>query len=352
MAALTTAIQAPASTQKTTASQSYALAASRHAPGQNQVAKKEPENRAKKPASRPTTHKLTTTITLTQKEPTSPVFTDQTTPRLPMALNNHLATKKGKVNENSKSPIKIKSIQRHASNYMVVYLQSQTVADSLQKQANNWLPTFSTHLIIRPDTHAVLVHGIPTTFNPQNPEHLEDLIASNGDRLSSVKAVRWMNTKVIEEEQKHYSSIIILLTDRDAAHRCVKHQIWYRYNRKRTELGRQPPTRCFNCLKSGHSAAACPNPPLCPYCGDDPHAHTCSSKGKTPTKRTSCAREKKKRDVHVNLKNVLTANPTNLLHSPFDPKCEARQVPTPSDESTHTIGITTEIESNEMMINV
>lgn len=136
VAALTKAIHAPASPQKTTTSPSYSLAASKHAPRKGPTTNGEPENRAKRPTPRPAAHKLTTTITLTQKDPTAPVYTDQTTPRLLMALNNHLATKKIKVNETSKSPIEIKSIQRHASNDLVLYLESQATTDSLRKQAN------------------------------------------------------------------------------------------------------------------------------------------------------------------------------------------------------------------------
>lgn len=269
-----------------------------------------------------------------------------------MALNSHLTKSQVKLAETSKTCIEVKSIQRHMSNDMVLYLESPSIADSLRKQANVWLSAFSSRLAIKPDTYAVLVHCIPTSFNPQNPDHLEDLIASNGDRLANITAVRWMNPKVIEEEQKRYSSIIILLNDRDAAQRCVKDQLWYRFNKKRTELGRRPPTRCFNCLKTGHSAAACPSPPLCPYCADGHHAHTCSLKGKTPPKCTSCAREKMKKDTHVNIKVIFAANPTDMMHSPFDPKCAVRQTPTPTDESTHSIRITTRTDENDMMINV
>lgn len=352
VAALTKAIQKPAGPTTGTAGPSYALAASKHAPKPNQTAHTEPGTRAKKPAPKQPSTRSTTTITLTQIDPAHPVFTDQATPRLLVALNSHLAKSKVKLSETSKTCIEVKSIQRHMSNDMVLYLESPATADSLRKQVNTWLPAFSNQLAIKPDTHAVLVHGIPTTFNPQNPDHLEDLIASNGDRLANITAVRWMNPKVVEEEQKRYSSIIILLNDREAAQRCAKDQIWYRFNKKRTELGKRPPTRCFNCLKSGHPAAACPNPPLCPYCGDGHHAHTCSLKGKTPPKCTSCAREKMKRDTHVNIKGIFAANPTDMMHSPFDPKCAVRQAPTPVDESSHSLRITTRSDENDMMINV
>lgn len=207
------------------------------------------------------------------------------------------------------------------SNDITLYLESQGRADPRRKQVSVWLPTFSGQLTIKPDTHAVLVHSIPTTFNPENPEHLEDLIASNGDCLSSITAIRWMNPKVIEEEQERYSSIIILLSDSEAALRCIKDQVWYRFNKKRTKLGKRPPTLCYNCLKGGHAAASCPTPPLRLYCGDSHHAHTGRNKRKTPPKCTLRAMKNMKHDVQVKIKGIFAANPIDMLHSPFDPKC-------------------------------
>lgn len=298
------------------------------------------------------TFRPTTTITLSQANPDQPVLTDQPTPRLLVALNSLLATNQIKVQETSKAPVEVKSIQRHTFNNLILHLESPSHADALRKSANKWLPAFSGSLTLKPETHAILIHGIPTTFNPQNPKHLEDLIASNGDRLSSLKSIRWMNAKAIEEEKKNYSSIILFLTDREAAQRCVRDQIWYRFNKKRTELGKKRPSRCFNCLKAGHTAAACKDKPLCPYCGDEHHSHTCPKKGATPPKCTSCAREKRKADPLVNLKGVFASNHIDLLHSPFDPKCSVRQAQTPYNESSHSIRIAARDENDELMTNV
>lgn len=280
---------------------------------------------------------------------------DQSIPRLLIALNSHLGEKNVKINESSKSPIEVKSIQRHTFNDLILHLESPKHADALRSKAKEWLPTFSEKLEMKPETHTILVHGIPTTFNPKNPEHLGDLIASNGDHLANLSGISWMNIRAVEEENKKYSSIIILLPDREAAQRCVKDQIWYRFNKKRTELGRRPPPRCFNCLQSGHTAAACSQPALCPYCGDAHHAHhahTCGNRGLTPPKFTSCAREKERIDPHANLKGIFASNPTDLLHSPFDPSCAIRQARPAPEESTHSIRIAVRNETDETMSNV
>lgn len=221
-------------------------------------------------------------------------MTDQTPPRILVALNSHLASKQIKTHENNKLCVEVRSVKRHTFNDLILHLESPSHAETLRKSVETWLPSFSPNLTLKPKTHAILVHGIPTTFNPQNPDHLEDLIASNGDRLASLKSIRWMNTKEVEEEKKNYPSIILFLADREAAQRCVRDQIWYRFNKKRTEAGKKPPPRCYNCLKAGHTAAACPQKALCPYCGDEHHAHTCTKKGTTPPPSARRAHAKRK----------------------------------------------------------
>lgn len=348
VAALTTAIKKPSSGPAK--APSYALAASKHATKVVDLTATEKLPGAQ--ATRRSATRPTTTITLSQTDRTQPALTELTAPRLLFALNSHLRTKQIKVQDTSKTTVKVKSVQRHTFNDLILHLESPSHADALRKTVETWLPSFSDKLTLKAETHAILVHGIPTTFNPKNPEHLEDLIASNGARLSSFSAIRWMNIKAVEEENKRYSSIIIFLTDRKAAQRCVKDQVWYRFNKKRTKMERRPPSRCFNCLQSGHTAAACPQPSLCPYCGDNHHAHSCDKKGLTPPKCTTCAREKKKLNPQVNTKGIFAANPTDLLHSPFDPNCAVRQARTPNNESSHSLRITTRPEADDVMSNV
>lgn len=340
VAALTTEIQKP--TQQGSKTPSYALAASKHVPSATGSAPR-PTQPAKKQPHRQATIRPTTTATLSQTNTSQPVLTDQTTPRILGALNGHLASKKIKPHKNSKMYVEVKSIQRHTFNDLTLHLESPSHAEALRKSAEKWLPTFSANLTLTPETNAILIHGITTTFNPQNPERLEDLIASNGDRLASLKSIRWMNAKAVEEKKKNYSSIILFLADREAAQRCVRDRFGTVSTRKVPKPGRTPPPppRCYNCLRLGHTAAVCPQKALCPYCGDKNHAHTCAKKGTTPPECTLCAREKKKLDPQVNLKGIFAANPTDSLHSPFDPNCAVKQAKTPTNKSSHSVRIAT-----------
>lgn len=114
------------------------------------------------------------------------------------------------------------------------------------------------------------------------------------------------------------------MSSADHAALCVKEQVWYRYKKHCTELGRRAPMRCFNCLKPGHAASGFPAPPLCPYCREEHHTHTCKHKGLRPPKCTTCARKKREQSPHLTVKHIFESHPYDLAHSPFDPKCAVR----------------------------
>lgn len=93
VAALTTAIKKPAHGQAK--APSYALAASKHAPGITDTTTNKQQQRP--PVKKHTTPRPTTTITLSQTDRAQPVLTDQSMPRLLIALNSHLSSKQIKI---------------------------------------------------------------------------------------------------------------------------------------------------------------------------------------------------------------------------------------------------------------
>lgn len=298
----------------------YALAASKHAPESQAAAPTRPPKSAGRPQARQTLN----TITLVPVDNATPACISTPVPKLVIALNAIIKEGGIKLQPADPHTIQVKTIQRRPSNQLVLHLEKQAYAKALAERQADWLPKLSTSLELKPERHAVLMHGIPTTFDPKIEDHLEDLIASNGDMLSSVTNIRWLNQKAVEEDKKNYSSLLITMNNADHAALCVKNQVWYRYKKHRTELGRRAPIRCFNCLKTGHAASACPSPPLCPYCGEAHHAHTCKAKGLSPPKCTSCARAKQRQSSHLTIPQIFETHITDLAHSPFDPKCAVR----------------------------
>lgn len=99
----------------------------------------------------------------------------------------------------------MKAIQRHYSNDLVVHAEMQAHARSLKEAAPSWLPQLSPGFTIKLEIHAVLVHGVPTSFEPAIEDHVKEHKVSNGEMLSSMSSVRWVNPKSIEEGDKHFS---------------------------------------------------------------------------------------------------------------------------------------------------
>lgn len=108
------------------------------------------------------------------------------------------------------------------------------------------------------------------------------------------------------------------------ANKVAAESIWYGVSLESTTLGKLAPPRCFNFLKTGHTATSCPKKPLFPYFCEEHKAHTCSKKNMVTPKCTLCAGVAKAVDPSYFTKQVFSANPVKLLHSPFDPRFPIR----------------------------
>ncbi|KAG0146730.1 hypothetical protein CROQUDRAFT_92400 [Cronartium quercuum f. sp. fusiforme G11] len=58
----------------------------------------------------------------------------------------------------------------------------------------------------------VIVHGVPTIFNPPNPHHLQELMGENVGVLNTLQRALWSNQSSIIAKKTH-SSIILHLTN-------------------------------------------------------------------------------------------------------------------------------------------
>ncbi|KAG0140562.1 hypothetical protein CROQUDRAFT_53015, partial [Cronartium quercuum f. sp. fusiforme G11] len=77
-----------------------------------------------------------------------------------------------------------------------------------------------------------------------------------------------------------------------------------------------PKSQCINCLNTGHLSATCPKPQLCPYCGDEHHAHSCKEKQMTHTKCTSCSCEAQRADPLLKLTHPISSTHCSASYAP------------------------------------
>lgn len=315
----------PTKQQPTTPS--YALAASRHAPNASANRPTEsfqPVHARKQPPPPPPQARSQNTVKLAQSVDGGSELASMSYPTLITTVNKLLGSLHIKENPTDTKAIQIRSVHQHPSNDLVLYTTTPNQADRLRQQGSKWLTLLSPKLSLRPPIFTVVVHGIPTSFNPTCPDHLSMLKAMNPDTLDTpLVFVKWISPQAVQKGVSH-SSIRIGFTSAEQAKRAVEERIFYGNYNKKTEHGRITKTRCMNCLQEGHTSKFCKTPVLCPYCAETHHADTCPIKSRTTSNCTACARRMKDADPALDLKHLFSTTPLVLRHSPLDPTCPAR----------------------------
>lgn len=341
--------QQPRAARTSQATAPYALAASKHAPSaaQNPVpAQANTRVQQKQPARA----KLETSITLTQLDPRNISGAGKTVPELIRSFNAVLKENNIKIGPDDASCIVARNIHRHPSNDLVIYLDSPKQVQALRDQVDAWLPKVSPNLALKQVVHSVIVHGVPTTFNPTRQEDVDLLKINNGEMLDNALFVRWLKKDTADDATKRHSSLLIGFKTLGEASLAARTKVWQGRGRHRTELSGPPPTRCFNCQGLGHTAAACKLAPMCPFCSEAHHAHNCPAKGLTAMKCIACARGKQKSDPSTNLVRLFKEDHHELLHHPFAPTCPVRiasQLPPYNPSSSPNINLVAQASASQ-----
>ncbi|KAH9809029.1 hypothetical protein DFH28DRAFT_907019 [Melampsora americana] len=202
-----------------TGNPSYAAAAAKNtAPdGQSQVQSTGPRVT---PAPRPK-RQMANTITLSQIDRSTAALADLSIIQLIQGFNGAFKTHNLKLEDSSKSTITVKTVQRHPSNDLVLHFKSPAHAEKIRLAEKSWLPGISSTLQMKQDQFTILVHGIPTSFDPLIKSHCEELGASNPDLLQGALFVQWLSPKVKEDPSKRYSTLLIGFPTQAQADKCV-----------------------------------------------------------------------------------------------------------------------------------
>lgn len=245
-------------------------------------------------------------------------------PSLIGLINTKLNEAKVKALPSDEKPVQIRSVHRHPFNDLVLYTTTPQQAEALRRQSNLWLHLVSKNLEIHNPMHSIVVHGIPATFLPSDPQNIDMLVAMNPETLNPAPAfIKWVSPNAIHRGVSH-SSIRIGFTDGEQARKAVEQKIFFgRYNKK-TEFGRKTKPRCMNSLKDGHTSTHCTEDMMCPYCSENHPAASCELSGRMTSNCTACARQRVKTNNDLDLKTLFSKSPKDLSHSPLDPTCPAR----------------------------
>lgn len=277
----------------------------------------------KQPPPPPAQARLQNAVKLAQVAEGGSELAQLTYPSIITLINKILSAHNIKENPADQKTIQIRSVHQNPSNDLVLYTTTPGQAESLRQQGKKWLQHLSTKLSLRPPVFTVVIHGIPTSFNPTSPDHMDMLVAMNSNTLSPPPLfVKWISHQAVQQGVSH-SSIRIGFPSAEQAKQAVDDKIFYGNYNKKTKHGQVTKTRCMNCLQDGHSSKYCKTQVMCPYCAKAHHADTCSLKGKTTSNCTSCARRMKSSDPTLDLTTFFSTTPLVLRHSPLNPTCPA-----------------------------
>ncbi|KAG8988234.1 hypothetical protein FRB94_000979 [Tulasnella sp. JGI-2019a] len=102
---------------------------------------------------------------------------------------------------NAGKTIHICTVRALASKDILISTHNKEDADCLHKD-DAWVPLVSDSLCLCQEVYPLIVHCVPTTFDPTSPSDIKALKEANPDPLGSFKWMCWGNAKKVLDKSK------------------------------------------------------------------------------------------------------------------------------------------------------
>lgn len=110
----------------------------------------------------------------------------------------------------------------HRTGDLTIQVNSQDHANTATQTRAYWVALLSHSLRLKMPFYAIIVHGIPNSFNPESSRDVDNLKLVNLAVLDYLDSLKWPNRHSIELV-KPFSSLLIHLCDPDEAKKAIKY---------------------------------------------------------------------------------------------------------------------------------
>ncbi|KAI0993153.1 hypothetical protein K3495_g15031 [Podosphaera aphanis] len=144
----------------------------------------------------------------------------------------------------------------------------------------DWTRKLAATAQVASPTFQVLVHDMPLSFEPENPEHLKRIQEANQLYIMGIHIERAAWLKKTKIPGKTAGSLIVWFNQAEHADKAISKGIMWGYELKATEIFRSGfrAMQCYNCQKYGHIAKACTADAKCGHCAGTHNSRDCSKK--------------------------------------------------------------------------
>lgn len=137
---------------------------------------------------------------------------------------------------------------------------------------------------IAPRDSEIIIHFVPTSFNPSSDYDLRKLEDDNELQTCSITKARWAKAIENRRENQKVASLLLYLSEPNAANKLISSGAVIANKRVRATKTVREELRCYHCQLYGHIALRCPrlmanpdDPPTCGKCAENHPTKECSS---------------------------------------------------------------------------
>lgn len=171
-----------------------------------------------------------------------------------------------------------------------VYFTGQETKEQMEINKDWTLKLAATAQVATP-TYQVLVHDMPLSFEPGNPEHLKSIQSANELYIMGMKIDRAAWLKKNKNPSKTTGSLIVWFNQAEQADKAISKGIMWGYELKATEIFKSGfrAMQCYNCQRYGHMARNCTANSKCGHCAHEHNTRECP--GKQEARCSNCGRK-------------------------------------------------------------